>query len=104
MKKLIFLTFVLFSASVKADFYTGNKLKTLCNSQNYVESSVCMGYVNGVTDSFSGYLICLPPDVTTGQLVDMVKKYMNDNPAKLHEPSTSIVIDAIKKDFPCKKK
>lgn len=104
MKKIIFTMLALFTGSAHADFYTGNKLKSLCNSQNYVESSVCIGYTVGITDSFSGYLFCPPAEVTAGQLVEMVKKYMNENPAKLHEPSSSIVVDAIKKDFPCKKK
>jgi alanine-alpha-ketoisovalerate/valine-pyruvate aminotransferase len=38
------------------------------------------------------------------QAVDIVKKYINENPAQLHKSADTIVTMAIAKDFPCKKK
>jgi Rap1a immunity proteins len=94
-----------FSYSVQAgSFYSGNQLKTYCNSSNYFEDGMCMGYISGVSDSFSGVFFCPPSGVTLGQMKAMVKKYMDETPAKLHESASDVVVAALKKDFSCKKK
>ncbi len=65
-----------------------------------------MGYTIGVADSNS-FLICAPGGpggVTQGQFTDIVKKYLNDNPAQLHRDADVLVLDALTQAFPCPKK
>ena len=86
-------------------FLTGNMLKQDCNSDVNFNRDFCFGYVIGVADS-NALLICAPRNagVTQGQFRDIAKKYLNDNPALLHRDADGLVLDALKKAFPCPKK
>jgi alanine-alpha-ketoisovalerate/valine-pyruvate aminotransferase len=90
---------------VSAEFYSGNEIKSRCNEPkgSYLEA-ICFGYVSGVIDSNSNSYVCPAPSITVQQAADIVKKYINENPAQLHKPADFIVTLAIAKDFPCKKK
>jgi hypothetical protein len=64
----------------------------------------CLGYVSGFV---SGYLLgrngdlCLPEDVTTGQLVRVFLKYLNDHPADLHLRASVLLRRALAGSYPC---
>ncbi len=104
MKKL--LLFILIAPSfVQAQFYSGNQLKEQCNkATGSYGRGVCHGYVAGINDAGGDILFCTPSNVTLGQITDMVIKYINENPAQLHNSADRIVISAISKDFPCNKR
>jgi hypothetical protein len=104
MKRILFLV-LMTPFFVKAEFYSGNEIKSRCNEPkgSYLEA-ICFGYVSGVIDTNSGVFVCPPSSVTLQQAVDIVKKYINENPAQLHKSADTIVTMAIAKDFPCKKK
>jgi|LauGreDrversion4_2_1035121.scaffolds.fasta_scaffold973333_2 hypothetical protein len=106
MKKFyLTLSLFLFAQSANA-FYTGNELRTKCNSEikGSFERGECYGFIAGVVEAQSGVFVCLPSGVTLGQVTEMVKKYINENPAQLHKSGDIIVNSAIIKDFPCRKK
>jgi len=58
-----------------------------------------MGYVEGIydlmVDSFND-----PKNVTVGQILSIVGKYLKDNPEKRHLPASFLVMDALRNAFP----
>lgn len=105
--KRISLVIALFLTSfiAKAEFFTGNELKKHCEDRSSpVSQTFCLAYVSGVVDAHTSVLVCPPASSTAGQMEAIVKKYLNDNPAQLHKSGDIIVADAIKKEFPCKRK
>ena len=102
---LLLLALPLAANSQGGNFQNGNKLKTHCAKEGFSDG-FCMGYIIGVADNNS-FLICAPGGsggVTQGQFTDIVKKYLNDNPALLHRDDDVLVLDALKQAFPCPKK
>jgi len=80
---------------------------------------MCAGYVGGFLDGqafrtlssgtvtkgsevnpYLGY--CFGPNVTTGQLVLVFKKYLIAHPETLDHPPSVLLNDALKKGFRCK--
>ncbi len=47
--------------------------------------------------------ICVPQDVTVGQEVRVVVKYIDDRPARLHEDFRDLALEALRAAWPCKK-
>lgn len=46
-------------------------------------------------------IICIPQPVPTSQLARVVVRYLRDNPSRLHERDTSLVLIAFADAFPC---
>jgi len=104
MKRILLLV-LMTPIFVHAEFYSGNELKENCNKpSSSFGRGLCHGYVAGIIDAGSGILFCVPSNATLGQTTDMVIKYINENPAQLHNSADRIVVSAIAKDFPCKKR
>lgn len=80
MRNLLLLSLVFFTSVASA--LTGNELKEGLEQQ----STYTTGYAHGVM-SLSG--ACIPKGVTNGQGVEIVKKYLNENPEKLHYTATA---------------
>lgn len=75
------------------------------------DNGLCSGFITGVSDEAMIYPIynltlknypCIPPEVHSDQLVSVVKKYLEDNPAKLHLPAGMLTIHALIEAFPCR--
>lgn len=72
------------------------------------DSGHCMGVVQGVTDVLVLYRdvlpkkFCIPNDVTYGQGVRIVTKYMLDNPSLLNNHDSVLVLAAYADAYPCK--
>lgn len=98
------LTLALLCGSAHADFKDGNKLLAELNDPGAVFSSVGIGYITGVTDAYGGVTHCAPQGVTAGQIRDMVKNYLENNPAIRHLPASMIVSHVLKSTWPCAKK
>lgn len=81
---------------------------TATEIQEAIDGSYCAGYVVGVVDSLisvnltSKRMYCIPTNADNDQLVRVVSKYLNDNPAKLNEPASFLVTGAMVDAFPCK--
>lgn len=108
--------FVLLAApacSEPVSYMDGNKLHVLCKSADLTEASLCLGYVTGVVDSVQAQeddfltqykfkLICIPPNVTPQQVIDVYRKFSSETPEKRHLPAAALVYAAITKAWPCK--
>ena len=104
---LVFLFVAAHSAS--AAYFNGSLLNKYCSSESKYEQGMCLGYVVGVVDSFnttnplqtSKRIICIPPAVTSGQLVLVLKKSMQEHPETLHLPASAHTLSALTAAFPC---
>ena len=80
--------------------------------ENGLAAGACMGYMTGVRDnslrlnevlkvakSDLGY--CLPKPLDGNQLIRVIVKYLEDNPAKLHTIAAPLVKAAFMEAFPC---
>ncbi len=118
MKKMIALAAVaasLFSGSARAndfkstDYESGNSLLThIKECYPAVDAIGCgyaMGYIAGTIISAQRNLIsmCVPNGVPVSQLLDIVQKYLNENPGMRHNSASDLVVVAVVKAFPCKK-
>ncbi len=99
MKKLIAgLLFV--PAMAQAEFMSGNSLLADMNGSE-MKKMFALGYVIGVTDTFSNATVCPPENVTAGQVQDIIKKHLEDNPATRHYTADSIIRNKLEKVWPC---
>jgi hypothetical protein len=77
----------------------------------------CVGYFSGVMDMELAQnelekthhvegpqaKFCRPPEVTNGQVFKIVKKWLDNNPDKLHWAGEVIIVKAMSEAFPCSK-
>jgi len=81
---------------------------TAAEIQEVADGSYCRGYVLGVVDSLitvkskTEWNYCIPNNADNDQLVRIVAKYLNDNPAKLNDPASFLVTNSMVDAFPCK--
>ncbi len=75
--------------------------------------ATCLGWVEGFADGFLVHdellgvprrdrMACVPHEVTTIQIVRVIKKYLADNPEKAHRATRYIASLALAGAFPCK--
>ena len=95
---------------LKLTYNFGSELLTNCEGEDSFSQGLCFGYIEGAYDSYAVMVkwgiiekdfICVPVNVSKGQLVKVVVKYLNDNPAELHLIASSRVIHALSAAFPC---
>jgi hypothetical protein len=112
MRKLwLALGLVLFAQAALADEppsaitgHTGNDLKALLDSRDGFEHGLAYGYIEATSDLARDLkMICTPPRVTYGQMLDIVGKFLNDHPERRHERKPDLVLDALIAAFPCKR-
>jgi hypothetical protein len=98
--KAAVLCLALMASSAQAEFLDGNKLLSdMKGSHGYQMSA--LGYVMGVADAIQGAVACVPPSVLSGQVLDMVRNYLEANPAVRHLTADMIVTHVLKQAFPC---
>ena len=74
-------------------------------------SASCKGYLAGVFDTLDESdsskedinKSCIPYTVTYQKKRQVVLKYLNDHPEKLHLSAVALVIESLKVNYPCKK-
>ncbi len=71
-------------------------------------NGMCAGYIAGINDNEMAQVAsgkprpyCSPPGVQIAQMAKVVRKYLEDNPAKLHLPGGIEVMSALEQAFPC---
>ena len=100
MKARLFSCAALLAGSAHAEFWDGNKMLDRMNG-GIAEQMQALGYVMGISDMGQGTLHCPPPNATAGQMEDIVKRYLNNNPAVRHLSADTIVNRALALVFPC---
>lgn len=81
-----------------------------CNSSVNFRVSLCLGYLEGVLDTYeelknAGHinaLYCRPVASTIGQGRQIFLNYANAHPEKWHLPAPSVIISSLAEVFPCK--
>lgn len=89
-------------APVSAQALQGNDLWARCKGEPI--GAACSYYVGGVTDGLAaagGLSACVPNGVTYEQVADIVRKYLEANPAMRHNGAAFLVHRALRKGFPC---
>jgi hypothetical protein len=94
-------------------FLSGNKLVELMRERDrmeagasdvdYVKVREYSGYIAGVYDA-TDWQYDTPDQVTVGQVVAVVSKFLKENHERWSEPAADLVMDALKKAFPLKEK
>lgn len=102
MKKLLILA-ALCAGTAHAEFIDGNKLLADMNGSHGQQMSA-LGYVMGVADTLTSVVICMPENVTSGQINDMVKNYLNNVPRERNLSGDVIVSKVLKATWPCAEK
>lgn len=96
----------------------GDTVTSLELADGVKNSNLCWGYIAGVVDEYEGNMLagllqkpqvapappnfCLPPGVDMEQLEKVVKKSLDDNPARLHMQANLLILAALADAFPCK--
>lgn len=109
------LAVLLTAGEGRADFLSGQDLNEMCSSDNLYSEGACLGYIEGVYDAglaidtdpnkrrWPGLVrACVPDDVSAGQLKEVVKKRLRENPAEWHYEADYIVARAFQEAFPCR--
>ena len=113
MKKILIASFLAFSPPVMAREYAvddGNDLLDTCSKSNDFAEGYCLGYVRALSNGVDfivaskGSHVCYGPNVTIGQVRDVVVDYVRRNPAKRNENALLLTAYAIGAAWPCAKK
>ena len=87
----------------------GNGFYAKCANPEDINKALCPAYVAGLHD-MAGYLwasgrvraeVCPSAAVTVPQYVDILLKYLRDNPEQRHKPTGELMWTAASKAFPC---
>jgi hypothetical protein len=92
----------------------GNELMRRCGfSRTSYEYGFCFGSIIGVAELVSALNIlgliegrqsaCVPANAANGQIVDVVKNYLRDNPAQRHMMASGLIVAALIQAFPCQR-
>jgi hypothetical protein len=108
MKTLLASLLLIFSFSSNAGIKTGNDLykyyrkykKESDNIPKYV--GLYMGYVDGISQSLAAFeAACYPTGVTTRQILDVLGKYLEDNPLERNKSALILTSMVLIRSFPC---
>lgn len=102
MKRML-LPLVFAACTAHAEYKDGNKLLSEMNGSIYDQMS-SLGYVMGVADALYGVVVCNPTNATAGQMNDMIKRYLENNPSVRHYSADSLIARVLEQSWPCKKK
>ncbi len=102
MKKLLVML-IMVPAMAHAEFFNGNQLLAKMNSTEISDRIQAIGYIQGVFDTGQHIKHCAPDGagITAGQIQDIVRAYLEKNPAIRNFSADLLIIDAIKKIWPC---
>lgn len=102
MKKLL-IALLMIPAVAYADFWSGNLLHQRLQSSESSDRILALGYIMGISDAYDGSAHCSGQSVTAGQTRDVVKLYLEQNPAIRDLNASVIVMVALGQAFPCPK-
>lgn len=102
LKKILFCFLFVFTnlAYSTSAYVSGNELYSKLNSNVTHENTYAWGYIVGVADS--RFNKCKMTNILAKQVVDSVKKFLDENPNQRQHIASSIVELVIMKDYNCK--
>jgi hypothetical protein len=114
MKKTITIAALSIATSVSAQM-TGNQLHQMCISQDLVMKASCFSLIAGFSYGVNAAQIqsenlnknykptvCLPDGYQNRQAVDLVKKFLDENPQHRHHQVDPLMMAVMQSVFPCK--
>lgn len=96
-----------FCLGANAEFINGNDLWKYLNDTNYFAKGHSLGYVTGVFDATRNTWHCPPQNgggITAGQVEDIVKQYLTNNPGMRNLPADVLISIALSQVWPCQNK
>jgi hypothetical protein len=70
----------------------------------HLSAGRCMGIVEGIAFmGFTEHFFCPPKDVTSGQALTVVIRYIEARPERMHEEFQKLVLEALTAAWPCKR-
>lgn len=98
------LFIVLTMSTAQAQYQSGNALYNDLTDTSISSQMFAMGYVVGVTDAFIGKELCVPRDVTQGQLTEVVTNFLASRPQLRHHPADILILAALGLHWACKER
>ena len=69
----------------------------------HLSAGRCMGMVEGIAFmGFTEHLFCTPKEVTSGQALTVVIRYIEARPERMHEDFQKLALEALRTTWPCK--
>ena len=102
--KNFLISLLLVCSTAQAQYQSGNNLHADMNAASIGVRMFAFGYVIGVVDTVIGKQLCIPRDVTQGQLEEVVKNFLDTKPQVRHLPADVIVIIALDQYWACKER
>jgi hypothetical protein len=87
---------------------TGNELKAHCTEENFSSKGFCLGFVQGTwngmiwTVAMLDKKLCVPENVTTGQMRDFALAYIERHPESRDQNAIVLLTTAVAESWPCK--
>ena len=90
-------------------FEHAGDLRAWCRAHDLHSKLVCLVYIHGVAEGFSGGLtladdkshFCPPTGLTAGDEMKAVMRWLDANPKAAIEPSAPVIAVALSRSFPC---
>ena len=101
--KNFLISLLMVCSTAQAQFQSGNDLHKDIHDSSPQSNMYALGYIVGVTDAFIGTAICIPQGVSQGQLMDVVKNFLNRAPQARNLPANVLVMVAVEEHWPCPK-
>lgn len=101
MKKLL-VSLLFVPAVANAEFMSGNQLLSDMNG-TAMNQMLALGYIMGVSDTFTTITVCPPANVTAGQVQDIVRQHLEANPASRHFTADSLIKNKLEQIWPCRR-
>lgn len=101
MRKTTAVLFVALAAThAQAEFFTGNSLLSKMNGSSH-DQVQAIGFMQGVYDVYTNVTFCPPDNVTAGQITDMGRNYLTNNPSQRHRTAERLMGDMFAQVWPC---
>lgn len=104
MKQLVIAATLLAATNAHAEFWSGTKLRDMLAEKPGVNAGAAHGYIIGVHDAGEGVVHCSPSTAKAGDVVNVVRIYMDAVPHTLSKSADAVVFDALKARWPCANK
>jgi hypothetical protein len=108
MKRIILIAAIALGAcpgvTLAEDIFDGNELLQQCQHNGMWGDGFCTEIAWGMAAALQApdtHMACMAPNVKSGQLRDVVVKYLRDHPEKRHLGAANLVSLALQGAFPC---
>lgn len=99
--KNFLISLLLVCTIAQAQYQSGNELYNDLIGRTDAEQMFALGYVVGVVDAYIQKEVCVPQNVTQGQLSEVVKQFLASRPQIRHQPADILVVLAVRQHWPC---